>query len=113
MFNSILSDSDIDHLYRSLLLSSNLTSVSITEIAHPIFCCDNAKPYTRPIRTDHDGKFNPFIKAAFDTTATGFNPSAAGSSSSEPSAAQYPHVIQVVKQVNYGPVEPKRFFAPH
>ena len=81
-------------------------------MAQPPFCCDNVQPYPCPSRTDHDEKFNPFIKVALDTTATDFISSTTGSSGSEPSAAQYPYVIRFVKQVNYGPVESKRFFAP-
>lgn len=82
------------------------------KMVQPTFSCDNIKPYPRASRTDHDDKFNPFIKVASDTTAKNPSTSMAGSSDSNPSANQYPYVIQFVKQVNYGPVEFKRFFAP-
>lgn len=97
-------------LFNAIESEANHTLDSV-EMAHSIFCCGNAQPYPRPTRTDNDGKFSPFIKAAFDNDATGFA-SSSGSSGTETTAAQYPYVIQLVKQVNYGPLESKRFFAP-
>lgn len=81
-------------------------------MAQPTFCCDNIKPYPRASRTDHDGKFNPYIKVASDTTAKDSKTSTAGSTDSNQPADQYPYIIQFVKQVNYGPVVFRRFFAP-
>jgi len=84
----------------------------VIKMAQPTFCCDNIKPYPRSSRTDHDEKFDPFIKAASDTNGNDSSSSTAACSESDPSPEQYPYVIQFVKQVNYGPVESKQFFAP-
>jgi len=88
-----------------------MANLFTSKIAQPTFCCDNTIPYPRPIRTDHDEIFNPFIKVASDITPK--DPfSTARPSNFEPSADQTPYVIHFVKQVNYGPVEFERSFAP-
>lgn len=72
-----------------------------------LFCCDNARPY-RPQTLQHEAKFRKFLAwAKFPKS----------SSKAEDSAAVdlvklgCPFVIQLVRQVNYGPLESKRYFA--
>ena len=71
-----------------------------------IFCCSQIKPY-RPQRIDHELDFQAFLAWAQTSTSE--------------SAVTVPnlqlefekdssYVVQVVKQVNYGPVESKRYF---
>ncbi|KAK8118095.1 uncharacterized protein PG998_006376 [Apiospora kogelbergensis] len=74
-----------------------------------IFCCGSIKPY-RPQYLLHQTKFNTFIAWA------SYPKAAAPSSNSEekPDLAENPQIfaIQVVQQVNYGPLESKRYFVP-
>jgi hypothetical protein len=81
-------------------------------MAQPTFCCNDIKPYPRFSRTDHDEKFNPFINVATENATKECNTPTASSSASNPSADEYPYIIQFVKQVSYGPVESRQFFAP-
>ena len=67
-----------------------------------IFCCSNLQPF-RPRRTDHEAKFRSFFEwAKFPKTAAVVNPA----------AGNWQYAIQLVKQVNYGPLESKRYFVP-
>ena len=71
-----------------------------------IFCCPGIKPY-RPQSIDQELKFTRFMAWA------GF-PKTSVVETQEPNdtmASQPTHVIQVVQQVNYGPLESKRYFA--
>lgn len=81
-------------------------------MAQPTFCCNAIKPYPRFSRTDHDEKFNPFINIVTENTTKDSNTYTASSSDTDPSANEYPYIIQFVKQVSYGPVESRQFFAP-
>ncbi|KAG8530240.1 uncharacterized protein KY384_004740 [Bacidia gigantensis] len=101
-----------------------------------LFCCDSPQPYPRASRTDHDSKFSPFMTAALgnalltpaprslaltspsndsntDTTPANLdatNPNL--NTDPEGRVTQYPYIIQFVKQINHGPIEAKRYFAP-
>jgi hypothetical protein len=73
-----------------------------------IFCCSNLQPF-RPTRTDHEAKFTSFLGWAKFPRVAAVNP-AAGAESLQHS--NWPYAIQLVKQVNYGPLESKRYFVP-
>ncbi|CAH0027374.1 unnamed protein product [Clonostachys rhizophaga] len=71
-----------------------------------LFCCDGVLPY-RPQHLDHEEKFRTFMQwAKFprDSFVQGDN---GYFSRTSPSFA-----VQLVKQVNYGPLEAKRYFIP-
>ncbi|KAJ4161507.1 uncharacterized protein LMH87_007545 [Akanthomyces muscarius] len=74
-------------------------------MATSIFCCAALAPY-RPQRLMHEDKFNSFFKwAAFPQqsrveSASGTKLRSAG------------FAVQLVRQVNYGPLESKRYFVP-
>jgi hypothetical protein len=75
-----------------------------------VFCCSNLQPY-RPKTLDHEPKFTDFIswakRASLGTSG------AAGKSSDTPGATEhYPYAVQLVRQVNFGPLESKRYFVP-
>ncbi|OJD36007.1 mfs multidrug transporter [Diplodia corticola] len=73
-----------------------------------LFCCPDTRPY-RPRALSHEPKFTVFMKwAAFPREATA---QSAGEQDDKLAALGYPHVIQLVKQVNFGPLEAKRYFA--
>ncbi|KAF2728848.1 hypothetical protein EJ04DRAFT_590281 [Polyplosphaeria fusca] len=68
-----------------------------------IFCCSSTKPY-KAARLSHETKFNDFITwAAYprETTET---------IDALPSSDKVPYAMQLVKQINYGPLESKRYF---
>jgi hypothetical protein len=77
-----------------------------------IFCCSNLQPF-RPTRTDHEAKFTSFLKwAKFPTIACVVTPTAGAEKSQSLQDRNWPYAIQLVKQVNYGPLESKRYFVP-
>lgn len=61
-----------------------------------VFCCAATQQY-RPIRTDHEGKFDRFLQWAN------------GSRITQQSDGQ-DYVIQAVRQVNFGPIEEISYF---
>jgi hypothetical protein len=71
-----------------------------------LFCCSNINPY-RPHRLDHEEKFTDFVSWA------GF-PKSSSLISTETATlldtVNSPYVVQLVRQVNYGPLESKRYF---
>lgn len=71
----------------------------------PCFCCGAIQPY-RPQRLDHEAKFTGFMRWAQpwagDEAITGL-----AFSNGTPNYA-----VQLVCQVNYGPIESKRYFVP-
>jgi hypothetical protein len=76
-----------------------------------IFCCSNLQLF-RPTRTDHEAKFTSFFGwAKFPAIAAAVNPAAQRKSESLQDSS-WPYAIQLVKQVNYGPLESKRYFVP-
>jgi hypothetical protein len=74
-----------------------------------IFCCESAKPY-RPQYLEHQAKFTTFLAwARFPRTAA---PSSGGDQKVDLIELKAPFAIQLVRQVNYGPLESKRYFIP-
>jgi hypothetical protein len=75
-----------------------------------LFCCGSAKPY-RPAHLLHQDKFNTFIAwAEFPTESSPFTGD--GAEKVDLIALEPPYAIQLVRQVNYGPLEWKRYFIP-
>lgn len=75
-----------------------------------LFCCGSVKPY-RPARLLHEDKFKTFM--AWAEFPMGSCPSTDdGAGKVDLIALKPPYVIQLVRQVNYGPLESKRFFIP-
>ncbi|RYP70455.1 hypothetical protein DL769_004965 [Monosporascus sp. CRB-8-3] len=70
-----------------------------------LFCCDSAKPY-RPQYLNHQLKFDNFMAWATYPKATSAPTGSIDLASLKPS-----FVVQLVRQVNYGPLESKRYFA--
>ncbi|OQD86537.1 hypothetical protein PENANT_c007G00275 [Penicillium antarcticum] len=69
-----------------------------------IFCCRSINPY-RPQKLDHEEKFNAFMQ----WTTSGSSPASdQGLLRAEPVT----YAVQLVKQVNFGPQESIRYFAP-
>jgi hypothetical protein len=83
-------------------------------MADPIFCCASIEPYPRKIPTDHDNKFLPFIEAALSSAGAFERLSSLveDNTSTEALAKHNSFAIQLVRQVNYGPLESKRYFTP-
>lgn len=74
-----------------------------------LFCCEAVKPY-RPQYLLHQDKFSSFIAwGAFPRTS-----SVGTQEEDKPSLAETkpPFAVQFVRQVNYGPLEAKRYFVP-
>ncbi|KAG9021565.1 hypothetical protein FRB95_001917 [Tulasnella sp. JGI-2019a] len=74
-----------------------------------IFCCSSATPY-RSIRTDHDPKFTAFLTA---TTQSSIDALQDNATASDVQLSDKAFAVQVVRQINFGPVEWKRYFAPN
>jgi hypothetical protein len=73
----------------------------------PIYCCSEVAPF-RPKRLDHEAKFTAFSDWAWSSkTETADTPSDAIKTAWDLSTS---YVIQLVKQVNFGPLESKRYF---
>ncbi|KAL1864014.1 hypothetical protein Daus18300_007979 [Diaporthe australafricana] len=71
-----------------------------------LFCCDSIKPY-RHQALSHEPKFVQFMKWTESTT----NPTP--SSGSVDLIEMAPgFAVQLVRQVNFGPLESKRYFVP-
>ncbi|KAA6408387.1 MAG: hypothetical protein FRX48_08129 [Lasallia pustulata] len=74
----------------------------------PPFCCVNIDPCrSRPL--DHDNKFSTFITWAREMLE-GSEPVI--DDPIIPSLEGKPYAVQLVRQVNYGPLESKRYFVP-
>jgi hypothetical protein len=72
-----------------------------------LFCCEAVKPY-RPARLIHEPKFTAFHAwAVFPRASAPPIAEHVDLNKIEPSYA-----IQLVRQVNYGPLESKRYFIP-
>jgi hypothetical protein len=69
-----------------------------------IFCCSNTQSYKNR-SLSHEDKFRTFM-----SWATYPKESSIGSTDTLPDASTVTLAIQVVKQVNYGPLESKRYF---
>lgn len=72
-----------------------------------IFCCGAIQPY-RPHSLTHEDKFRSFMKwATFPQSVSCDTTTHEGSRCSTTPL----FVVQVVRQVNFGPLESKRYFA--
>lgn len=70
-----------------------------------LFCCSSIQGY-RPQRLQHQDKFTKFIAwANFPKVASPTGEEI------DLDALDVPYVVQLVRQVNYGPLESKRYFA--
>ena len=69
------------------------------------FCCDSIKQY-RPSYLDHEAKFRAFMTWS-STKSKIDQPSETSFTDAKPSYA-----VQLVRQVNFGPLESKRYFVP-
>ncbi|KAF4970213.1 hypothetical protein FSARC_2699 [Fusarium sarcochroum] len=74
-----------------------------------LFCCDAIKPY-RPQHLSHQSKFNNFM-------AWGSFPRASSVENDDKPSHDLSQVaplyaVQLVQQVNFGPLESKRYFIP-
>jgi len=67
-----------------------------------LFCCTSIRPY-RPRYLDHESKFTSFMSWAATATPE----------LEEASLSSSPYAIQLVRQINFGPIETKRYFAHH
>ncbi|KAJ9148212.1 hypothetical protein NKR19_g5963 [Coniochaeta hoffmannii] len=74
-----------------------------------LFCCDSVKPY-RPQYLLHQQKFTSFM----DWASYPREPAPSGGEHDQASFAELdpPFAVQLVRQVNYGPLETKRYFIP-
>jgi hypothetical protein len=73
----------------------------------PIFCCSSVQPY-RHTTLDHEHKFRAFktwVAAPHNATKEAPTPEA----NLLENKATY--ILQVVRQINFGPLESKRYFA--
>ncbi|KAH6839463.1 hypothetical protein B0I37DRAFT_449387 [Chaetomium sp. MPI-CAGE-AT-0009] len=76
----------------------------------PLFCCGSLQPY-RAIHLDHEDKFRAFM--AWAEFPTDSSPSTDdGAEKIDLNELTPAYAIQLVRQVNYGPIESKRYFIP-
>lgn len=76
-----------------------------------VFCCSYPQP-CRSETLDHEPKFTDFISWA--KRASPGTSGATGKPSTTPSGTElYPYAVELVRQVNYGPLESKRYFIPN
>jgi hypothetical protein len=73
-----------------------------------IFCCSSIAPY-REARLTHEGKFQRFMAWARHSESS---PVTSSDSYFRNPNSIPEFAVQVVQQVNYGPVEAKRYFIP-
>ncbi|CAI0651515.1 unnamed protein product [Colletotrichum noveboracense] len=70
-----------------------------------LLCCESLKPY-KALRTDHEVRFTRFMAWAND-----FQRTVIEEASKIDGTNRIPlYAIQLVRQVNYGPLESKRYF---
>ncbi|KAF1962986.1 hypothetical protein CC80DRAFT_530864 [Byssothecium circinans] len=78
-----------------------------------LFCCEAIQPF-RPKRLTHEEKFSSFTrwanfpKASSTATTGGENDQV----SLDLAELKPPYAVQLVRQINYGPLESKRYFIP-
>jgi len=72
----------------------------------PLFCCGDVKPY-KAQRLQHDAKFSSFMAWASANSDVEPTTDKVDLTELKPILA-----IQLVRQVNYGPLESKRYFVP-
>lgn len=71
-----------------------------------LFCCDSIQPY-RPQTLSHEHKFKTFMSWARHPRE-----SAASSNTVDLISLKPEFAVQLVRQVNFGPLESKRYFVP-
>lgn len=69
-----------------------------------LFCCSSIAPY-KAQRIDHEQKFRDFMSWA--TSCSSSSPTDVPTSD----LAKADYIVQLVRQINYGPIESKRYFA--
>ncbi|KAF3805055.1 hypothetical protein GCG54_00005800 [Colletotrichum gloeosporioides] len=70
-----------------------------------LLCCESLKPY-KALHTDHEVRFTQFMAWAKDS-----QPTVIEATPKIDSSNRIPlYAIQLVRQVNYGPLESKRYF---
>lgn len=75
-----------------------------------LFCCGSVTPY-RPARLLHEDKFKAFI--AWAEFPRDSSPSTSdGAEKVDLVVLKPPYAIQLVRQVNFGQLESKRYFIP-
>lgn len=74
-----------------------------------LFCCASIQPY-RPQRLDHEAKFSTFMTWAQSPEAD-ISQATTDEPAAEKSELKATYIVQFVRQVNYGPLESKRYFA--
>jgi hypothetical protein len=78
---------------------------AIERMTEPIFCCDSIQPH-KPIRTDHDPKFNAFRNAAMNNDVRGVLDLLEDADLLSDSM----YVIQVVRKFDLSTIQWTRFF---
>lgn len=73
------------------------------------FCCDAIRPY-RPQHLDHEAKFTSFMTWAHKEQSK--SASAPEAESVDLNGFHPSFAVQLVRQVNFGPLESKRYFVP-
>ncbi|KAJ4413865.1 hypothetical protein N0V82_008266 [Gnomoniopsis sp. IMI 355080] len=71
-----------------------------------LFCCGSIQPY-RPQTLSHEHKFKTFMSWAICPRESTASPDPVDLLALKPEFA-----VQLVRQVNYGPLESKRYFVP-
>lgn len=71
-----------------------------------LFCCSSIQPY-RPQTLSHEQKFKTFMSWAERIRESTVSPDPVDLLALKPEFA-----VQLVRQVNYGPLESKRYFVP-
>jgi|SRR5687768_14878815 hypothetical protein len=80
--------------------------MKVIKMTSSLFCCSAIQPYRRQ-RLSHELKFTSFMAwAKFPRQ------SQVKTNNSEASISDKPHAIQLVRQVNFGPLESTRYFVP-
>ena len=71
-------------------------------------CCVDLNPY-HPRLLDHEEQFSAFMTWAKHKCES---PEPVTGDSPHPSVEDKPYAVQLVRQVNFGPLETKRYFVP-
>ncbi|KAK6597669.1 hypothetical protein ACHAQE_007197 [Botrytis cinerea] len=76
-----------------------------------LFCCDSPESF-RPQKLTHQQKFTSFKAWADHPRSSSITTPNDPGDASNPITPTTPYAIQFVRQVNYGPLESKRYFIP-
>ncbi|KAJ8062608.1 hypothetical protein OCU04_009132 [Sclerotinia nivalis] len=77
-----------------------------------LFCCGSPEPF-RPQQLLHQQKFTDFKTWADYPRSSSVTTSNNSGDDSNPITSTTPYAVQFVQQVNYGPLESKRYFIPN